>query len=268
MGRLRDNPTDRTTSESTEAHLDLVDWCVTNRARMTPSLVIDQDRIDWLEKRLRWNVIGILRDPSATISLTEQLYLQGRQWYLEQRVGSFLDKVRIAAKAPELVRVTKKPLAKICVTNIYARSQLDIQSRLQNIGITIIQELNASFEIQYTTKLRIQSAALTVWVQSDQKLTDLLQGIISLDGILGPATITLIEEDSEAIHQLELRPNKQIDRRGMPFLTNIWSTLGLGGPNPCLDPLVHFFPAWTAVDSGIGHLGAPRWTNSFTNHLG
>jgi hypothetical protein len=42
---LRDNPTDRTTSESTEARLDLVDWCVSNRARRTPSLVIDQDRM-------------------------------------------------------------------------------------------------------------------------------------------------------------------------------------------------------------------------------
>ena len=137
-----------------------------------------------------------------------------------------MDKVRIAARSPELVRVTKKPLAKICVRNIYARSQLDIQSRLHNIGITIIQELNAFFEIQYTTKLQIQSASLTVWVQPDQKLTDLLRGITSLDVILGPATITLIKEDSEAIHQMELKPNKQIDRRGMPFLTNIWSTLG------------------------------------------
>ena len=226
MSRLRDNPTDRTTSESTDARLDLVDWCVANRARMTPSLTTDQDRIDWLEKRLRWNVIGILRDPSAATSLAERLYLQGRQWYQEQRVGSFLDKVRIRARAPELVRVTQKPLAKICVSNIYARSQLDIQSRLHSIGITIIQDLHAVFEIQYTTKLRIQSASLSVWVQSDQKLTDLLQGITFLDGILGPATITLIEDDSEVIHQMELKPNKQIDRRGMPFLTNIWSTLG------------------------------------------
>jgi hypothetical protein len=193
---------------------------------MTPSLTTDQDRIDWLEKRLRWNVIGILRDPSAATSLAERLYLQGRQWYQEQRVGSFLDKVRIRARAPELVRVTQKPLAKICVSNIYARSQLDIQSRLHSIGITIIQDLHAVFEIQYTTKLRIQSASLSVWVQSDQKLTDLLQGITVLDGILGPATITLIEDDSEVIHQMELKPNKQIDRRGMPFLTNIWSTLG------------------------------------------
>jgi hypothetical protein len=103
---------------------------------------------------------------------------------------------------------------------------LDIQSRLYSIGVTIIQELNAVFEIQYTTKLRIQSVSLTVWVQSDQKLIDLLRGITSLDGILGQATITLIEDDSEVIHQMELKPNKQIDRRGMPFLTNIWSTLG------------------------------------------
>jgi hypothetical protein len=149
-----------------------------------------------------------------------------QQWYQEQRVGSFLDKVRTRARAPELVRVTQKPLAKICVSNIYARSQLDIQSRLHSIGITIIQDLHAVFEIQYTTKLRIQSASLTVWVQSDQKLTDLLQGITSLDVILVPATITMIEDDSEVIHQMELKPNKQIDRRGMPFLTNICSTLG------------------------------------------
>jgi hypothetical protein len=74
--------------------------------------------------------------------------------------------------------------------------------------------------------LRIQSASLTVWVQSDQKLTDLLRGVSSLDVILGPATITLIEEDSDVLHQMELKPIKQIDRRGMPLLTNIWSTLG------------------------------------------
>jgi hypothetical protein len=121
------------------------------------------------------------------------------QWFQEQRVGSFLDKISITARTPEWVRVTEKPLAKICVSNIYARSQLDIQSRLDSIGITIIQELKAFFEIQYTTKLRIQSVSLTVWVQSDQKLTDLLRGVSSLDVILGPATITLIEDDSEVL---------------------------------------------------------------------
>ena len=64
----------------------------------------------------------------------------------------------------------------ICVSNIYARSQLDIQVRLHVIGITIIQEVPAHFEVHYSGKLHIQSTSLTVKVCSDQKLLDLLQG--------------------------------------------------------------------------------------------
>ncbi len=114
----------------------------------------------------------------------------------------------------------------ICVSNIYARSQLDIQARLHTLGITIMQKAPANFEIRYSGKLRIQSASLTIRVSSDQKLIDLLQGKVSLEGILGPATITLLDDDSDTVHQMELKPNKQIDRRGLPLLTNIWSTLG------------------------------------------
>jgi hypothetical protein len=80
--------------------LDLVDWCVANRVRRTPYLVIDQDRIDWLEKRLRWNVIGILRDPSVVTSLTEKLYLQDRQWY---PIANFL-----ATHMPSSVKITTR----------------------------------------------------------------------------------------------------------------------------------------------------------------
>ena len=50
--------------------------------------------------------------------------------------------------------------------------------------------------------------------------------MVSIEGILGPVTITLVEDDCETVHQMELKPNKQIDRRGLPLLTNIWSTLG------------------------------------------
>jgi hypothetical protein len=114
----------------------------------------------------------------------------------------------------------------ICVSNIYARSQLDIQTRLHTIGITIIQEVPTHFEVRYSGKLRIQSTSLTVKVCSDQKLLDLLQGRISLEDILDPVTITLLEDDSDRVHQMELKPNKQIDRRGLLLLTNIWSTLG------------------------------------------
>ena len=66
---------------------------------------------------------------------------------------------------------------------------MDIQSRLHNLGITIIQEVTTIFEILYSGKLRIQSAVLTVRVCSDQKLIDLLQGKVSLEGILGPSIL-------------------------------------------------------------------------------
>jgi hypothetical protein len=55
---------------------------------------------------------------------------------------------------------------------------------------------------------------------------DLLQGITHLDGIDGRATITQINDDIEILHHMELKPNKQKDRRGLPLLTNIWTTIG------------------------------------------
>ena len=127
---------------------------------------------------------------------------------------------------PEFARISRILLATICVSNVYVRSQLDIQSRLHNLGITIIHESPSTFEIHYCSKLRIQSAVLTVRVRSDHRLIDLLQEKVSIEGILGPVTITLTENDCETVHQMELKPKKQIDRRGLPLLTNIWSTLG------------------------------------------
>jgi hypothetical protein len=164
--------------------------------------------------------------PSVTASLTDQLYQQGRQWFLGQQGGQFLDKIRNIARAPEIARITRSPMVTICVRNIYAGSHLDIQTRLHTIDITIIQEVTTHFEVHYSGRLRIQSTSLTVKVYSDQKLLDLLQGTISLEVILGPTTITILDDDSDTVHQMELKPNKQIDRRGLPLLTNIWSTLG------------------------------------------
>ena len=73
VGNLQDNPTDRTMTESTETRLDLVDWCLTNRQSLDPSPMDDREKTQWLEKRLRWNINDILRDPSTTVSLTDQL---------------------------------------------------------------------------------------------------------------------------------------------------------------------------------------------------
>jgi hypothetical protein len=55
---------------------------------------------------------------------------------------------------------------------------------------------------------------------------DLLQGTVHLDGIDGRATITQINDDIETLHHMELKPNKQKDRRGLPLLANIWTTIG------------------------------------------
>jgi hypothetical protein len=55
---------------------------------------------------------------------------------------------------------------------------------------------------------------------------DLLQGTTHLEGIDDWATITQINDDTETLHHMELKPNKQKDRRGLPLLANIWSTIG------------------------------------------
>ncbi len=55
----------------------------------------------------------------------------------------------------------------------------------------------------------------------DKKLMDLLQGTTHLEGIGGWATVTQINDDTEALHHMELNPNKQKDRRGLPLLANI-----------------------------------------------
>ena len=46
-------------------------------------------------------------------------------------------------------------------------------------------------------------------VQVDKKLMDLLQGTTHLEGIGGRATVTQINNDTEALHHMELKPNKQ-----------------------------------------------------------
>ena len=118
---------------------------------MTPSPIGDRDKMQWLEKRLRWNIMSQwhFTSPISTATLTDQLYQQDRRWFQEQRTCQFLDRIRNSVRAPELARITRSPQLTICVSNIYARSQLDIQSRLPNLGITIIQEAPANFEIRY-----------------------------------------------------------------------------------------------------------------------
>ncbi len=43
---------------------------------------------------------------------------------------------------------------------------------------------------------------------------------------MGPATFTILNDEVDTVHQAELKPNSQIDRKRLPLLTNIWTALG------------------------------------------
>ena len=90
----------------------------------------------------------------------------------------------------------------------------------------LLREDQAKFKIRRSGKSRIQSASLTVEAQIDQPLMDLLQGAVNLERIHGWATVTQIEDDADTLHHMELKPNKQEDRRGLPLLANILTTIG------------------------------------------
>jgi hypothetical protein len=43
---------------------------------------------------------------------------------------------------------------------------------------------------------------------------------------MGPVTFTILNDEVDTVHHTELKPNSQIDRKRLPLLTNIWTTLG------------------------------------------
>ncbi len=141
-------------------------------------------------------------------------------------MGQFLDNLNNLTRKPEFQRTPENVFTRICISNTSARSKHILLSRVKNTGITLLREDHAEFEVKFSGQSRMQSASLEVDVQVDQKLMDLLQGTTHLEGIDGWATITHINDDTEALHHMELKPNKQKDRRGLPLLANIWSTIG------------------------------------------
>ena len=53
-----------------------------------------------------------------------------------------------------------------------------------------------------------------------------MQGNTCMEGIMGPATFTILNDEVDTVHHVELKPNNQIDRKRLPLLTNIWTALG------------------------------------------
>ncbi len=72
----------------------------------------------------------------------------------------------------------------------------------------------------------METSALTVLVIPDMRLKDFMQVGSCIEGIMGPVTFTILNEEVDTVHQAELKPNSQIDRKQLPLLTNIWTTLG------------------------------------------
>jgi hypothetical protein len=131
-------------------------------------------------------------------------------------VGQFLDNLNNLARKPEFQRTSNSVSTRIRISNIKVRSKQILLSLIKETGINLIREDQAEFEIKFNSHSRIQSASLKIDVQVDKKLMDLLQGITYIDGIDGRATIVQINDDIETLHHMELKPNKQKDRRGLP----------------------------------------------------
>ena len=219
-------PKDTSWEEATEARLNLLDHLVqvSKSSSQGKGDLPEQDK--WLDQRIRHNVKGIVRDVSPSVPLPEQLYCQGRKWFQDNKVGQFLDNLNNFARKPEFQRTSNSVSTRIRISNTKVRSKQILLSQIKDIDIRLLREDQAEFGIKFNNHSRIQSASLEVDVQVDGKLMELLQGITHLDGIGGRATITHINDDIETLHHMELKPNKQKDRRGLPLLTNIWTTIG------------------------------------------
>jgi hypothetical protein len=114
--RRQTEETSQTTEEMDQGRK--VDWLVQYRNTMTPSPTVAPEQVKWMEQRLRRNVNGILQDLSSLARQTEQLYQQGREWFQDQQVGQFLDKLRNTARQPEFSRTSARESIRLYISNI------------------------------------------------------------------------------------------------------------------------------------------------------
>ena len=116
---------------------------------------------------------------------------------MEQQVGPFLDKIKNLAREAEWVRLQPNQCTRLYISNIRARTKEDIISKLKQLGVNIRQDDRAKFEVKYSKKLRLETAALSVLVEPNSQLLDLLTGTQRVDGIMGPASFTITSPQSD-----------------------------------------------------------------------
>ena len=108
------------------------------------------------------------------------------------------------------------------VSNLRTLTKDDVISKLRGMGLHILREDLTKFKMRYSRKLRLETTALTILVRPDSILKDIMQGNICMEGIMGPATFTILNNEADTVHQAELKPNSQIDRKRLPLLTNMF----------------------------------------------
>jgi len=227
----RQNPTDVRRQDTTTQLTKLGDWFSERLKSRIPSEGEERDVQRAKGRRLSRDLRGFdeleehkEEDPDPTPP--EQLLQEGKKWFLQQRVGPFLDRVRNIARGPEQARLRNSQSVRLYISNLRARTKDDIIHKLRGMGLRIIREDLAKFELKYSRKLRLETSALTVLVLSDKRLEEFMQGEASIEGIMGPATLTILNDEVDTVHQAELKPNSQTDRKRLPLLTNIWTALG------------------------------------------
>ena len=138
--------------------------------------------------------------PSSEDPLVK-IYLEGRKWFMEQQVGPFLDKIKNLAREPEWARLQPNQCTRLYISNIRTRTKTDIPSKLKQLGVNIRQDDRAKFEVKYSKNLRLETAVLSVLVEPNSQFLDLLTGTRRVDGIMGPVSFTILEDDTETILQ-------------------------------------------------------------------
>jgi hypothetical protein len=228
---LRQNPTDIRRQETTIHLTKLVDWLTDRLGSRVPSQGAERDIQRAKGRRLHRDLRGFdepaeHKKEDPTLIPPEELLQEGKNWFLNQRVGPFLDRVRNLARGPERARLPEGQSVCLCVSNLRVRTKEDIITKLKGTGLHILREDLAKFEMKYSRKLRLETTALTIIVRSDSQLEDIMQGRVPIEGIMGSATFTILNDEVDTVHHAELKPNSQIDRKRLPLLTNIWTSLG------------------------------------------
>ncbi len=178
---LRQNPTDVRRQDTTIQLTKLGDWFSERLKSRSPSEGEEQDVQRAKGRRLSRDLRGFdgpeeHKEEDPTPTPPEQLLREGKEWFVQQRVGPFLDKVRNMARGPEQDRLRNSQSVRLYISNLRARTKDDIIYKLRGMGLQILREDLAKFEIKYSRKLQLETSALTVLVLSDTRLEEFIQG--------------------------------------------------------------------------------------------